>query len=64
MAFGVHGEDIPLVPKPAALETKSEYAPVLILLHLEEVIHAVDLHHNQETVMISLVQVCTCYFKL
>ena len=57
MVNGVHGENTPLVLKPAAQETKSEYAPVLILLNLEEVIHVVDLHHNQETVTIMHVQV-------
>ena len=57
MVNGVNGENTPLVLKPAALETKSEYAPVLILFHLEEVIHVADLQHKQEPVTIMHVQV-------
>ena len=59
MGNGANGEDTPHVLKHATLETKSEGVTVLILLHLEEAIHALDLHHNLETVMIMHVQVRT-----
>ena len=59
MGNGANGESTPLVPKHVTLEIKSEGVPVPILFHLKEAIHAVDLHHNLETVVTMHVKVRT-----
>ena len=57
MANGAHGKITHHVPRPVEVEHKLETGFAITLRPLEEEIHASDQHHNQETVILTFVQV-------